>query len=124
MLEVPEAGVETTAALTDADETAAEAALDELTEARLLEPVGDGRFRMHDLLRLFAAELAAVHDTPEERARAVGRVLNRYLGRCRRLRGLLQPYLVPSGGEAASPVRTRRASPPRCGGWRRNCPAW
>ncbi|GGK99309.1 SARP family transcriptional regulator [Planomonospora parontospora subsp. parontospora] len=103
VLEVPEVGVETAAALTDADETAAEAALDELTEARLLEPVGDGRFRMHDLLRLFAAELAAVHDTPEERARAVGRVLDRYLGRCRRLQGLLQPHLVPSGGEAREP---------------------
>ncbi|GAA3145427.1 BTAD domain-containing putative transcriptional regulator [Planomonospora alba] len=103
VLEVPEAGVETTAALTDADETTAEAALDELTEARLLEPVGGGRFRMHDLLRLFAAELTVLHDTPQERARAVGRALDRYLDRCRRLQGLLQPHLVSSGGDASPP---------------------
>ncbi|MEU7750015.1 BTAD domain-containing putative transcriptional regulator [Nonomuraea sp. NPDC049158] len=105
VLEVPEAGVELTAALADVDQTTAEAALDELTEARLLEPVGDGRFRMHDLLRLFAAELAAAHDTPRERTRAVGRALEWYLARLRRLQTLLQPHLMPAGGgENASDV--------------------
>ncbi|MEV6158058.1 BTAD domain-containing putative transcriptional regulator [Nonomuraea sp. NPDC052129] len=105
VLEVPEAGVELTAALADVDQTTAEAALDELTEARLLEPVGDGRFRMHDLLRLFAAELAAAHDAPRERTRAVGRALEWYLDRLRRLQTLLQPHLMPvSGGGNASDV--------------------
>ncbi|TMR90921.1 AfsR/SARP family transcriptional regulator [Nonomuraea basaltis] len=98
VLEVPEVGVELTAALADVDQTRAEAALDELTEARLLEPVGDGRFRMHDLLRLFAAELAAAHNAPEERTRAVGRALDWYLDRCRQLQGLLQPHLRPTSG--------------------------
>ncbi|MGN9837113.1 BTAD domain-containing putative transcriptional regulator [Nonomuraea sp. H19] len=100
VLEVPEVGVELTAALTDVDQTTAEAALDELTEARLLEPAGDGRFRMHDLLRLFAAELAAAHDAPKERTEAVGRALDWYLDRGRQLQGLLQPHLVSAGGGA------------------------
>ncbi|SEG98049.1 DNA-binding transcriptional activator of the SARP family [Nonomuraea solani] len=106
VLEVPEIGVGLAAALADTDQTTAEAALDELTEARLLEPVGDGRFRMHDLLRLFAAELAAAHDPPEERRRAVGRALEWYLERCRRLVALMQPHLVradESAGESGLP---------------------
>ncbi|MEU4696816.1 AfsR/SARP family transcriptional regulator [Nonomuraea dietziae] len=108
VLEVPEVGVELAAELADLDPTTAEAALDELTEARLLEPVGDGRFRMHDLLRLFAAELAVTHHAPEERARAVGRALDWYLDHCRRLQALLQPHLVPvSGGARATGVDLR-----------------
>ncbi|MFI7637297.1 BTAD domain-containing putative transcriptional regulator [Nonomuraea sp. NPDC049400] len=99
VLEVPEVGVELTAALVDADQKAAEAALDELVEARLIEPVGKSRFRMHDLLRLFAAELAAAHDPPKELALAVGRALDWYLGLCHQLRDLLQPHLR-SGGES------------------------
>ncbi|MGP3916691.1 AfsR/SARP family transcriptional regulator [Nonomuraea sp. 10N515B] len=103
VLEVPEIGIELAAALADVDQTTAEAALDELTDARLLEPVADGRFRMHDLLRLFAAELAAAHDEPKERALAVGRALDWYLYRCRRLQQLLQPHLLPTGDDAAEP---------------------
>ncbi|MEU0572559.1 BTAD domain-containing putative transcriptional regulator [Nonomuraea sp. NPDC005983] len=95
VLDVPEVGVELVAALADVDPKTAEAALDELAEARLLEPVGDGRFRMHDLLRLFAAELAAAHDSPDERARAVRRALDWYLDVCRRVQALLQPHLRP-----------------------------
>ncbi|MGW1139824.1 BTAD domain-containing putative transcriptional regulator [Streptomyces zhihengii] len=39
------------------DMASAEAALDELVAARLLESLGHGHFRMHRLLRLYAAEL-------------------------------------------------------------------
>ncbi|MEV0228235.1 BTAD domain-containing putative transcriptional regulator [Nonomuraea sp. NPDC050786] len=98
VLEVPEVGVELAAALADADRKSAEAALDELVEARLIEPVGEGRFRTHDLLRLFAAELAAAHDPPEEQARAVRRALDWYLDLCHQMRDLLQPHLRAGGG--------------------------
>ncbi|MFJ2031608.1 BTAD domain-containing putative transcriptional regulator [Streptosporangium sp. NPDC087985] len=98
VLGVPEVSVELAAALLDADPETAEAALDELTEVRLLEPVSDGRFRMHDLLRLFAAELAAVHDSPDERARAVRRALDWYLDVCRQVNDLLQPHLRAGDG--------------------------
>ncbi|WP_433436895.1 BTAD domain-containing putative transcriptional regulator [Nonomuraea sp. CA-141351] len=102
VLEVPEAGVELAAALIDADRKSAEAALDELVEARLIEPVGESRFRMHDLLRLFAAELAAAHDPPEEPALAVRRALDWYLGLCHQMRDLLQPHLRSGDGSRES----------------------
>lgn len=98
VLEVPEVSVELAAALVDVDPKPAESALDELAEARLLEPVGDGRFRMHDLLRLFAAELAEAHDSPDERGRAVRRALDWYLDLCRQVQDLLQPHLRAGGG--------------------------
>lgn len=98
VLEVPEMGVEPVAAMAGTGHKAAEAALDELAEARLLEPVGDGRFRVHDLLRLFAAELAAAHDPPRERARALRRALDAYLDLCRQTHDLLQPHLRGGGG--------------------------
>ncbi|MEU6715990.1 BTAD domain-containing putative transcriptional regulator [Nonomuraea sp. NPDC046802] len=102
VLEVPEVGVELVAALIDADLGAAEATLDELVEARLIEPVGEGRFRTHDLLRLFAGELAAAHDSPEDRALAVRRALGWYLDLCHQMRDLLQPHLRTGDGSGRS----------------------
>ncbi|MFC7642348.1 tetratricopeptide repeat protein [Streptosporangium lutulentum] len=99
---VPEVSVGLAAALLDADPEVAEDALDRLAEARLVEPVGDGRFRMHDLLRLFAAELAAVYDPPDERARAVRRALDWYLDLCRQVNELIQPHR--RFGDAQRPV--------------------
>ncbi|MFI6817784.1 AfsR/SARP family transcriptional regulator [Nonomuraea sp. NPDC050328] len=93
VLEVPEVSVELAAALADVGPGPAEAALDELVEARLLEPAAEGRFRGHDLLRLFAAELAEAYDAPQEREQAVRRALNWYLGLCHQAHGLLQPHL-------------------------------
>lgn len=47
------------AALLGTDTHQAACALDELVEARLIEPVTENAFRMHELIRLYAAELAA-----------------------------------------------------------------
>jgi hypothetical protein len=58
-IDLPEFGVERAAELLGVEAKTAEAALDELMKARLVEPIGADRFRMHELLRLFAAELAA-----------------------------------------------------------------
>ena len=102
VLAVPEVSVGHVAALLDAGLDVAEDALDELTEARLIEPVGDGRFRMHDLLRLFAAELAVIHDPPAERAQAVRRALDRYLDLCHQVNDLLQPHLGSDDGHRPS----------------------
>ncbi|MFI7135558.1 BTAD domain-containing putative transcriptional regulator [Nonomuraea sp. NPDC050153] len=102
VLEVPEVGVELIAALVDADLKTAEAVLDELVEARLIEPVGEGRFRTHDLLRLFAGELAASHDSPEDLDLVVRRALDWYLDLCHQLRDLLQPHLRGGGGSGES----------------------
>jgi tetratricopeptide (TPR) repeat protein len=64
----------------------AEAAADELIDARLLEPVLPGRtwtaghLRMHDLTRLFAVEQAEAEDTAADRRGSLTRVLHGWLG--------------------------------------------
>jgi DNA-binding SARP family transcriptional activator/tetratricopeptide (TPR) repeat protein len=84
VLGVPEVGVELVAVLLGSDEVGAERALDRLVEVRLLDPVAGARFRTHDLLRLYAAELAAAEDPFVERTSALQRALDWYLDMCRR----------------------------------------
>jgi DNA-binding SARP family transcriptional activator len=67
------------AALLDVDELAAQRALDLLADHGLVEPAGSG-FRVHDLLRLYAAQLAAARDIAAELDAAVVRVARRYRG--------------------------------------------
>ena len=73
---------------TDIDAAAAEALtgdpgtsarLDELTAACLLQPSGKTRYRMHDLVRLYASERARAEEGEAERAAAVDRLLRWYL---------------------------------------------
>lgn len=61
------------------DLLAARRALDHLVDAQLLEPDVAGRYRLHDLVRLFAAELAG-NDPAELRTRALRRGLAYYIG--------------------------------------------
>jgi tetratricopeptide (TPR) repeat protein/transcriptional regulator with XRE-family HTH domain len=53
------------------------ATLDELVDAHLLQETSPGRFRMHDLIRQYAADLAAEDEA--ESGAAVRRVLRHYL---------------------------------------------
>ncbi|CAM3955801.1 AfsR/SARP family transcriptional regulator [Kibdelosporangium persicum] len=84
VLGVPEVGVELVAVLLEVDDLRAERALDRLVEVRLLDPVAGGRFRTHDLLRLYAAELAAEVDPAAERTCALQRALDWYVTMCGR----------------------------------------
>jgi DNA-binding SARP family transcriptional activator/tetratricopeptide (TPR) repeat protein/DNA-binding transcriptional ArsR family regulator len=52
----PVFSLELARALTGAEPTAIRQALDRLAEAGLIEAYGDGRYRMHDLVRLYATE--------------------------------------------------------------------
>ncbi|WP_187414145.1 AfsR/SARP family transcriptional regulator [Nonomuraea sp. PA05] len=61
------------AALADRSEPRAGDLLDHLAEAQLLEVCGHDRYRMHDLLCLFARERAREEDTEEDQAQAVRR---------------------------------------------------
>lgn len=54
-----------------------DAVLDELVDAHLVHELAPGRYRMHDLLRRYAADLAA-DEEPQSEA-ALHRVLNHYL---------------------------------------------
>ncbi len=50
-----------------------------LARAHLIQPAGSGRYCMHDLLRAYARELAAAHDSEDERWAALTRLFDHYL---------------------------------------------
>ncbi|RRR96795.1 ATP-binding protein [Glycomyces terrestris] len=88
----------------------ADRALRSLTEAHLVEADDRGRHRLHDLIRLYAGELAAA-DPDRDAARA--RLLDWYLQRAAACRAALYPAMVgipgvdvegpvPAGDEAAA----------------------
>ncbi|GAA1368113.1 AfsR/SARP family transcriptional regulator [Catellatospora chokoriensis] len=80
---VPHLSVAAVAALLGDSRSAAASALDRLVDARMVE-VDAGCYRLHDLLRLYAAECALAEDEPSWRAEALRRLLVYYLGTARR----------------------------------------
>ncbi|MFJ9566307.1 AfsR/SARP family transcriptional regulator [Streptomyces fuscichromogenes] len=83
--------------------------LAELVGAHLLTQRSPGRFGSHELLRIYAAELAESHDTPEERDAARHRLLDHLLHTAHRADSLLAPHrerltLSPRVATGASPV--------------------
>ena len=68
-----------TAALIHSTVEAAHHLLDVLTRAHLIQPTGDGRFGIHDLLRAYAMELATVQDADVDRRAALTRLFDHYL---------------------------------------------
>ncbi|GAA3627447.1 BTAD domain-containing putative transcriptional regulator [Nonomuraea rosea] len=84
LLGVPDFASWVPAALLDVPETEAEEAVERLMDAQLLDDVavdaaGQARYRLHDLLRVYAAERAEAEEPPEERAAAVNRALGGWL---------------------------------------------
>ena len=75
----PDIGIPAAAALAAADRAEAQRLLDALADAHLVEEAAAGRYRFHDLLRVYAAERAAVEDNTAELAAALRRVLTWYL---------------------------------------------
>ncbi|MET7327098.1 BTAD domain-containing putative transcriptional regulator [Nonomuraea sp. NPDC005650] len=78
LLETPTHTAAAASALTDWPEHRAESALNHLMDARLLEPAGPGRYRMHDLIRLYAREQAARHVPEPVRVRATHRTFHHH----------------------------------------------
>ena len=76
----------------------AEASLERLVDAQLLETPGPGRYRFHDLLRLFARDRAELEDGEGPCDAALDRALGWYLAVTERADALLGP-----GGRAGSP---------------------
>ena len=82
----------------------ARALISELTDANLIAEHAPGRYAFHDLLRAYAADLAATTDTDAERHEAAGRVLDHYL------------HTAYTGGLALNRARPRLPlEPPRPG---------
>jgi hypothetical protein len=75
LLSGPDVRLEVAALLFDRPLDAAEAALERLVDARLLETTSPRRYRVRDLLRLFADEQGRHYDTAAERTAASARVL-------------------------------------------------
>ncbi|WP_203788315.1 ATP-binding protein [Paractinoplanes rishiriensis] len=70
-------GTADAAALADVSEAEAAAALERLVDAHLVESPAAGRYRLHDLLRLFATERVAAEETAAERKVGLVRLLDR-----------------------------------------------
>ncbi|MEN3535785.1 BTAD domain-containing putative transcriptional regulator [Microbispora sp. ZYX-F-249] len=94
LLHVADVTAHVVAALVDEPADAAERALDRLVRAHLLEPASTGRFRMHDLVRLYTIELADTRLAPEARAGALLRALGFYGATARRASSVLDPHRV------------------------------
>ena len=67
------------AALTGSTAEQARRVLDVLARAHLIQQAGPGRYGLHDLLRAYARELAAVYDGEGEQHAALTRLFDRYL---------------------------------------------
>ncbi|WP_051264849.1 AfsR/SARP family transcriptional regulator [Nakamurella lactea] len=78
-LPIPEVGVPLVAALAETTEWPAQCLLDELVDAQLIQPVAGGRYRLHDLLRLFARERAQSGRPAVDVPAALRKILHLYL---------------------------------------------
>ncbi|HET6211378.1 MAG TPA: BTAD domain-containing putative transcriptional regulator, partial [Micromonosporaceae bacterium] len=85
----PDIAVSTAGALLDAVQP--EPVLQHLVHAHLLEEHRTGRYRMHDLIRLYAHERALADEPEPARADAVNRLLRAYLSLGRHAGRLVQP---------------------------------
>lgn len=91
----PDITVPAAASLVGAAPTQARRLLRELTGAHLIGEHRPGRYAMHDLLRAYAAELAATIDTDAVRRTAVQRVVDHYLHTAHAADRLLEPHRDP-----------------------------
>ncbi|NBE92327.1 tetratricopeptide repeat protein [Nonomuraea sp. K271] len=82
----PDLESDAAAALLDLAEPDAEDLLDDLIDVGLLEGLAPGRYRYHDLIRLYAHEQAAYHDPPAEQDEALHRLLAWYTATARMAR--------------------------------------
>jgi DNA-binding SARP family transcriptional activator/tetratricopeptide (TPR) repeat protein len=86
-----EVGVPVAARLLDQPEDAAERVLERLVDTQLLETPAPGRYRLHDLLRLYARELADQHHPEPVRAAALARAIGLYVASAWQTLELLRP---------------------------------
>ncbi|MER5935660.1 tetratricopeptide repeat protein [Streptomyces sp. NPDC002054] len=87
---------ETAARLADTEPYPAEELLQDLARGHLIEPgAGYGRWRMHDLIRLYAEELGREQDAEQERTAALQRLHVHYLSTAREAGILLESDIQP-----------------------------
>jgi DNA-binding SARP family transcriptional activator/DNA-binding XRE family transcriptional regulator len=72
----------------------AESLLDWLVARNLIDEYAHGRYRLHDLLRLYAAELAAAEETAASRDAAIDRLAVHAMAAVRSASQMLYPHLL------------------------------
>jgi tetratricopeptide (TPR) repeat protein len=82
-------------------EPAAGPVLDRLAEAHLVTEDAEGRFGMHDLLRLFARATCQETDSPADRDAAETRMIGYYVSLAAFLDSCVDPQLRPNAEQAA-----------------------
>jgi DNA-binding SARP family transcriptional activator/tetratricopeptide (TPR) repeat protein len=88
----PDISVQAAAALLDRSAEVTESLLESLVDASLLESAAPGRYRFHDLVRLFARACAERDELPpSEREEALSRLLDFYLATASRVFALERP---------------------------------
>ncbi|SMC92907.1 ATP-binding protein [Kibdelosporangium aridum] len=87
----PHLSVHAAAAMADIPVPHARRLLDRLVGVHLVQGLGGGRYRCHDLLRVYAAERALEEEPLEARNLAVQRVLHWYLQTCFEANHVLSP---------------------------------
>ncbi|MBO3747594.1 hypothetical protein J5X84_16070 [Streptosporangiaceae bacterium NEAU-GS5] len=75
ILDVPALPVWTAAALLGGTTRDAEDLMDELADVHLVDAVGAGRYRFHDLVKVFARERLAREEPPADRTEALNRLI-------------------------------------------------
>jgi DNA-binding SARP family transcriptional activator/Tfp pilus assembly protein PilF len=88
----PSISLQAAAALTGEPEGPVADGLEVLVDANLLESPGPDRYRLHDLLRAYAAERAEADEAPQAIDDAVRRVLNWYLHTADTTASVVAPY--------------------------------
>ena len=92
---VDSVSVHSAASLAGWPEAQADAALEQLSTAHLLDVTETGGYRFHDLLRMYATERALVEDELAERREAVVRLLDWYASRADAAYQTLSPEFPP-----------------------------
>lgn len=87
----PEVGVPAAAAVADLDPPTVRRLLDDLAHVHLIESVGQGRYRFHDLLRAYALDQAIRYDAPADREYAQRCLLDWYVHTAHTCDALLYP---------------------------------
>jgi tetratricopeptide (TPR) repeat protein len=88
----PDISIPAASVLGELDETAANELLDGLANTHLIERSAGGRYRFHDLLRVYAADLSHEIDAPEVRDHALHALLEWYANIARTCEEILYPH--------------------------------
>jgi tetratricopeptide (TPR) repeat protein/DNA-binding SARP family transcriptional activator len=112
----PDVDAYAAAALLEASAGHAERLLQDMLDAHLLGQQAEDRYRFHDLMRIFAAKLAAAEDQRADRQAALTRLLNHQLHTAASAMNVLFPHErdrrphIPTPGTPGPDVSTRSAA--------------